>query len=643
MANPVITGPGSIAAVVNVPYALGISLTDVNQPHAGNCALTVTCGKGSLLANGVALTATMNDTFTNCQSELAALSYVPLSTGTDVIYVDFWNQLGMNVGLSIAVNVIASAAPSAPTALNATGIGQTSFTMNWTKSANGSAPIGYQAKYRLHGTSTWTDVPAPVSQTITGLAPGTSYDVQVTAINTAGIATSAATTITTGSSAGMLPGDVNGIQAARIGDLMGQMGYNTYSSPDANSSLWGSWPADNSLASVVAGVRFLKGTPNVDDSGHDVELREYHYPGARATLQASWCPAVAAAVSGKFTIALGGGADATAVPSLQSLAQSSFSGTKWLRRVEGLNEPNTDFGSGETPPATTIAIQQALNTAVTGLGVDVCGPSVVFGLPTPENYFSAYATTQQYLQMGGFSAVANGHLYPPAAPDDGTSRNGAMHDTAVGLTTEYGLSRKIITEWHPTIFGQAHNLDPAYDCYYAPLYILAAFREGFEAYFWYSLMDYGWIAETSQPRYKSGVFPQTGGVNPRPVAYTLQAMYKLCPDKGAAKRTFTPSKLDIRVSGGEAPVANSPNTGTHLDVFQASDGTFYVYLKNAQTDPGGATQPVTITFPSHPVASVKTYLVSDTVSPMTLRSSAVNVSSMTIQLNRAVWLLVIKY
>lgn len=430
-----------------------------------------------------------------------------------------------------------------------------------------------------------------------------------------------------------------GVQAARLADMIEGFGLNTYSSPDASSSRWGSWPGDNSQASVVAGIKALSG-----NSGMVPQLREYHYPDERATLQATFCPAVFAETGSRYTMALGGGADISAVPTIKALAQASAAGSGWLRRVEGLNEPNTDFGSGTTPPATTIAIQVALKAAMAGLPIEVCGPSVVFGLPYPEGYMiPGYASALQMAQMG-VGATANAHLYPPTSPDqnDGSTRGGAMRDTAQGITNAYAVKQKIITEWHPTIFGDTgHNLDPLYDCYYAPLFILSAFREGFEAYFWYSMVDFGWDIRTSKVIYASGLWPQAGGVAPRPVFFTLQAMFQICPDRGADRHTFTPGRLDYKVTGGPGPDPGAPNTGTQTTLLQASTGTFVLYLENSQVTPEGPTTPVTISFPSRVPTAIKAYKVSDALSPSAVRQSLANAASITIPLNAAVWALVI--
>ena len=58
-----------------------------------------------------------------------------------------------------------------------------------------------------------------------------------------------------------------------------------------------------------------------------------------------------------------------------------------LVMVEGLNEPNTNFGSGEVPPQMTKDIQDCLWRNKLP-GIPVVGPSIVFGLPYPEGYIT---------------------------------------------------------------------------------------------------------------------------------------------------------------------------------------------------------------------------------------------------------------
>ena len=80
-------------------------------------------------------------------------------------------------------------APAEPTVTPVAG-STTSLSVTWTEPSNkGPAIDGYDLRYRVETTSGWTDGPEGVSattETLTGLAVGTSYKVQVRAINAEG-------------------------------------------------------------------------------------------------------------------------------------------------------------------------------------------------------------------------------------------------------------------------------------------------------------------------------------------------------------------------------------------------------------------------------------------------------------------------
>src|SRR5215472_9224118 len=73
------------------------------------------------------------------------------------------------------------------------------------------------------------------------------------------------------------------------------------------------------------------------------------------------------------------------VPSMLALAADPACNVRW---VEGLNEPNTDFGSGVVPVETTLAIQRAIHGSTQAA---VMGPSIVAGTPHPEGWVTGYA------------------------------------------------------------------------------------------------------------------------------------------------------------------------------------------------------------------------------------------------------------
>jgi len=415
-----------------------------------------------------------------------------------------------------------------------------------------------------------------------------------------------------------------GIQASRIADLLEPFGVNTFSSLDGNSNLWGSWPADYSPPTVIAAMNWL-----TNNSGLTMRGREYHYAG-RETMQAKWLSQVTAGTGSKFSICVGSNGDLTAVPTLLSLAAAPENNVGW---IEGSNEPNNDFGSGQVPSAVVQDIQTQL-FAGRPPGVEVLGPSIVFGMPYPEGYIlPAYVPSTTSLSSG--MTLSNGHFYPPRNPDidDGSGRGGSFDDVVVGLTKVYG-KKPVITEWHPTLYNNdGHSSDDMLAAYLTPINMLSANRLGVSGMWWYSLFDYG-------STYKSGLFP-TNATNPRPAAYAIRAMYSLTGDKGQNKRTFSPGKLAYTVSGLPSPVnAASPHTGGQHALFQSSDGRFFLFLWNSQLTYGGPKVPVTVKFGSA-VHSVSEYNLNAGATAMTALQSLSNVSGLTSQLDASARLLVV--
>lgn len=419
-----------------------------------------------------------------------------------------------------------------------------------------------------------------------------------------------------------------GVQAARIADMLERFGVNTFSSTAPDSNVWGSWPADYSEPSVIAALRWLTG-----GSGLTIQVREYHYAGR--DWQEGWCSRVSGATGAKFSVAIGANGSMGDAASLCALATSSEAGSKWLAWVEGLNEPNNDFGSGVILASFTAAVQEALSAGVP-IAVWLVGPSIVFGLPRPEGYITpSYATLGEMFRINSNLSLANAHLYPPSQVDmdDGSGRGGSMTDTVLGLRVAYVNHPVIITEWHPTLYNQrGHNLLPTFDAYYAPCFFLSAFREGVVAHFWYALFDYGTV-------YASGLFPKTGGVDARPVARTIQAMFALTGDTGPTKRTFAPGKLAFTVSGLPPSLPGAPNSGGQTMLFQNSLGVFFLFVWNAQEVPGGASKPVTVTFKD--AHTVTDYRISDPIMPNRVLQKVTG-TTVTVSLDASVHLLVIR-
>lgn len=333
----------------------------------------------------------------------------------------------------------------------------------------------------------------------------------------------------------------------RIADLIELLGVNTFSQIGPTNT-WGAYPADYNATSVIAALNYL--TAGV----FALRIREYHWAGKEA-IQQPWLKQVVAANLGTHvSLAIGANGSAADVPSMLALAADPACGIRWL---EGINEPNNDFGSGTISVANTIAAQQALAGA-TGQRF---GPSLVAGMPHPEGWITNYFGAQLASLLPLIDFV-NGHYYPPHCPDltgDGTS----LTDYVTGLGTAYGKKPVSITEFHPTLYASA-GLDPSLDPYYLLITLFRAAKLGINGLWWYSLFDYG---DISADGYASGFFPQSGAINPRPSAIALRNLCSAVADRGANLRTFTPGKLTISVT--KAP-------GVDWDLYQISDGRFVV-------------------------------------------------------------------
>lgn len=90
-------------------------------------------------------------------------------------------------------------APSVVTSLTAIPAGPTSANVSWSAPATGTPPFTYQVIYRVTGTPSFTAGPAGAANniTLTGLAPNTSYDVEVITRNVSGFSQSAPVTVST--------------------------------------------------------------------------------------------------------------------------------------------------------------------------------------------------------------------------------------------------------------------------------------------------------------------------------------------------------------------------------------------------------------------------------------------------------------
>lgn len=433
---------------------------------------------------------------------------------------------------------------------------------------------------------------------------------------------------------GAEPGDPTGVQANRIADMMERFGVNVFPETQSNYTNEGS-QGDYSTTSVQNAINFITGT-----SGLRMNLRAYY--AATWTWTESWLQTVCTNCPGtQCTIAPANGAGSSEISTIVNMAVHSSNGQGNILYVEGSNEPNGNGQSNDN----TLALQQQLYDGVQGTNVTPVLASIIIGAPYPEGYITQYmgADLSAFIAAG---KVANLHYYPDMEMDqeDGSNRGGEFADLQVGLHSAYGSNMPIlITEFHPNSgdsANQPHKFDDVYSAYLLPIFILDAFRLGFWGYFWFALLDYN----SSTAPY--GLFPSAGGQNPKAQANTLAAMYQLTGDTGGSKNSFTPGKLDYTITGLPANPTGLPTAGGNHLLFQNSQGTFFLFVWNAQSTISTATVPVTVAFNAHAPQSVKVYKITDSSSasaPTTMIASATNASSINLELDTSVLLLQIVY
>ncbi len=412
--------------------------------------------------------------------------------------------------------------------------------------------------------------------------------------------------------AGGVPTDPTGVTALRIADLMEIFGANVYSNGQDGAS-------GETVAGLTAASQYLVG-----DSGLTMLFRGY--VGA-ASDYSTFGPNVFAATGSQFTLAMGIG-DTPDPSGVITLAKASARPGGWVRFIEGGNEPNTFGAAYQTgvAPATELAALQQIYAAVHPLGIPVAAPSVV----------GSYAGIAGYWGSSLSGAVAatdvyNTHLYPNHGGPNGGDQ---LHDWSVAVSTmDWSAKRGIVTEWQPVLYNQKAT-DDATCAYWTPIMLLSGFVDfQIEAIVWWGLFDYTGFSP------HVGLFADTAQ-HPYPAANALKAMYGLTGDKGPAKHTFTPGKLDVTVTG--LPAGANAYAGGRYAVFQSSSpGTFFVFVWNEQDALAtGTTSPVKVTFNAGPMAKVVDYSLTNPASASpTPKQTLTDVSQVSLDLTTEVRLL----
>jgi hypothetical protein len=335
-------------------------------------------------------------------------------------------------------------------------------------------------------------------------------------------------------------------------------------------------------------------------------------------------PSVFAATGSQFSLAMGIG-DTPDPSGVITLAEASASQGNWVKFIEGGNEPNTNFGAAyqtSVTPAVELAAMQQIYAAVHPLGILVAAPSVVGSDVGIAGYWgsslpSAVAATDRY----------NTHLYPNHGGPNGGNQ---LHDWSIAVSKmDWGAKGGIVTEWQPVLYNQKAT-DDASCAYWAPIMLLSGFVDfQLEAILWWGLFDYAGFSP------HVGLFADTAQ-HPYPAADALKAMYGLTGDKGPAKHTFTPGKLDVTVTG--LPTGDNAYAGGRYAVFQnSSPGTFFIFVWNEQDALAAGTTPVTLTFNAGPMKKVVDYSLTNPASESpAAKQTLTDVSQVTLDLTTEV-------
>jgi len=209
--------------------------------------------------------------------------------------------------------------------------------------------------------------------------------------------------------------------------------------------------------------------------------------------------------------------------------------------------------------------------------------------------------TGDYGTVGDLSAVAtyaNAHLYPGSSP--------AAHNAMLWINGDAALAAKTrpvaITEYGWITYPDGYpvatygRVSRATQAAYVVEGMFDARNFGDPYYFYYALDDDNSGAH--------GLFDELG--NAKPAAVAVHNLFALLGDAGAAAQSFTPAKLDYRLSG--MPPASAGRGGQEA-LFQKSDGSFWLALWNEQvlndpkTNADIAVPPVPVTLTLGTVAS----------------------------------------
>ncbi len=210
-----------------------------------------------------------------------------LTNGTEYdVEVRACNQVGCTVLWSFPTRILIPTTPdqmAAPTLTSGNG----RLTVGWSAPADGGSPItGYEVQYKRTTVSSWTSAPSvsatTTETTITGLAEGTEYDVEVRAVNEGGAGDWSSTEMWP-----TLPGEP-AISAVTSGDRTLTVRWNAPNDGGARITSYdvqrrsggGNWSLIRGAWSTGDGSREYEITGLAEGTEYDVEVRAVNEGGA---------------------------------------------------------------------------------------------------------------------------------------------------------------------------------------------------------------------------------------------------------------------------------------------------------------------------------------------------------------------------
>ena len=201
-----VTDGGGLTTTADVDVTVSATPNQAPTASAAGTPTTV-AGGGAVALDGTASDPDTGDTLTYAWSSDGGGSFAassaldttwtaPAATSSDqsiTLTLTVTDGGGLTATADVVVTVRAATltAPVAPAAPTVSASGQTGLSVTWAAPADGGSPItSYDLRYRT-GTGQWTVIDSAwtsgdLTHTVTGLAAGTTYEIQVRAVNTVG-------------------------------------------------------------------------------------------------------------------------------------------------------------------------------------------------------------------------------------------------------------------------------------------------------------------------------------------------------------------------------------------------------------------------------------------------------------------------